>query len=267
MITILNNVFAKLRFLNFDIKDIYAYSILFENKNTVNYNKSGRTKNLLHFVTGGERIYEIDDRIFKCSKNTLIFIPEGTKYKTVANTVNGEKCCGIGITFNFDINPNIKEDIYFIENIKHKESILNFFERTYNIHINSPLEPLHLKTSVYSLLSFLVSSNFTTAEYSVIKPAIEYINSNYTENLSVKTYAQKCNLSESYFRKKFLEYTGLSPIEYRNQLRFAEAKRLYQNGHSTQQFCEKLGFCDTGYMLKLYRRKNGSNLKNDAKII
>ena len=239
----------------------------FKNKNTVNYKKHGRTKNLLHFVTGGERIYEIDGRIFKCKPNTLIYIPEGTKYKTVAKTVSGEACSGIGITFNFDINPSIQEDIYYLENIKNKKSILELFERTYSIYINSPLEPLHLKSSVYNLISFLISSNLTSTEYSAIIPAIEYINSNYRENLSVKAYAQKCNLSESYFRKKFTEYTGLSPIEYRNQLRFSEARRLYHNGFSTQQICELLGFCDVGYMLKLYKRKNGSTLKNDAKII
>ncbi len=264
---ILNNVFSKLRFSNFNITDIDTYKISFKNKNTVDYKKSGRTKYLLHFITGGERIYEIDDRIFKCSTGTLIFIPEGTKYKTIAVSVNDEKCSGIGITFNFDILPNISCDIYYTENIKHKKTVLELFEQTFGIYTNSPLEPLKLKASVYSLLSFITSSSITTAEYSAIKPAIEYINSNYTENLPIKAYAQKCNLSESYFRKKFLEYTGLSPIEYRNQLRFAEAKRLYQNGLSTQQICEKLGFCDVGYLLKLYKRKNGQSLKNDSKII
>lgn len=267
MITILNDVFSKLRFLNFNITDIGVYKISFKNKNTVDYKKMGRTKNLLHFVTGGERIYEINDRIFKCQAGTLIYIPEGTKYKTIAVSLNGEKCSGIGITFDFDIKININNDIYYTENIKHQKTISEFFERTYNIFIQSPLEPLHLKSSIYSLLSFLVSSSFTTAEYSVIKPAIEYINSNYTENLPIRDYAQKCNLSESYFRKKFLEYIGVSPIEYRNQLRFAEAKRLYQNGMSTQQISERLGFCDTGYLLKLYKRKNGKSLKGDAKII
>ena len=113
MITILNDVFSKLRFLNFNITDIGVYKISFKNKNTVDYKKTGRTKNLLHFVTGGERIYEINDRIFKCQAGTLIYIPEGTKYKTIAVSLNGEKCSGIGITFDFDIKFNITNDIYY----------------------------------------------------------------------------------------------------------------------------------------------------------
>ena len=104
-------------------------------------------------------------------------------------------------------------------------------------------------------------------DYLVIKAAVEFINKHYKENLSIKLYADECNLSESYFRKKFREYFGKSPIDYRNQLRFAEAKRLYQNNYTTQEIAENLGFYDSGYMLKLYKRKMNRTLKADSKII
>ncbi len=266
---ILDNIFAKLRFSDFNITNIEPYQMEFKSGNVVDYSKYGRRKSLLHFVTAGKRLYETEDNIFSVGAGTLIFIPDGTKYLTRAKTVNNESCSGIGISFDLDIAFNQNElNIYYEENINRKELVFDLFVRTYQIYKSSPLELLQLKNAVYSLLSFLNSSNAVNiGEFSQIEPAIEYINAHFKENLPVKLYAEKCNLSESYFRKKFTEYTGLSPIEYRNQLRFVEAKRLYQIGFSTQQIAEKLGFCDGSYLLKLYKRNTGRTLKNDAKTV
>lgn len=269
MITILDDIFAKLRLSDLNITNIEPYNMEFKNGNLVDYYKDGRRKHLIHLVTSGKRIYETKDRIFSVESGTLIFIPEGTKYKTKAEALNNKNCSGIGISFNmnFTFNPN-ELMIYYKENIYQKAKALDLFIRTYEIYKNSPLEILKLKTAVYNIFTFLATlSAVNSTEYSLIYPAVEYISSHYTENLPIELYAKKCNLSESYFRKKFTEHLGLSPIEYRNQLRFAEAKRMYQIGISTGQIAEHLGFYDTAYFLKLYKRKNGRTLKEDAKTL
>lgn len=269
MITILDDIFAKLRFSDFNITDIEPYKMAFKDNDAIDYSLEGRRKHLIHLVTSGQRKYEIDDRIFSAEKGTLIFIPEGTKYKTKAKTINNNLCRGIGISFNSDIRFNTDElSIFYKENINQMPTVSELFDHTYQIYKNSSLELLELKASVYKLFSFLATSDtVSTSENILLKPAIEFINTHYKENLPIKIYAKKCSLSESYFRKKFTEYTGLSPIEYRNQLRFAEAKRMYQAGFSAQQIADYLGFCDTAYFLKLYKRKIGITIKKDAKII
>ena len=269
MITILDDIFTKIRFSDLNITNVESYKIDFKNGNLVDYSKEGRRKTLLHLVISGKRIYETKDKIFTVEAGTLIFIPEGAKYKTTSQTVNNELCSGIGITFDMNINFNPSElEIYYKEKVCENAKVLDLFERTYRIYKKSPLEILELKTAVYNLFSHLAtSSTSNSTEYSLIKPAIEYINEHYTENLPITRYAEKSNLSESYFRKKFVDYMGLSPVEYRNQLRFTEAKRMYQKGFSTGQIAEHLGFCDTAYFLKLYKRKVGRTLKEDAKII
>ena len=65
------------------------------------------------------------------------------------------------------------------------------------------------------------------------------------------------------FRKKFTEYTGRSPIQYRNELRFAEARRLYSEGLSINEIACELGFFDAGYFSKLYKKANGHSLKSE----
>ena len=52
-------------------------------------------------------------------------------------------------------------------------------------------------------------------DFSPIKNAVVYINRNYDKEITVTTLAQICLMSESYFRRMFKKYTGLSPSEYR----------------------------------------------------
>ena len=125
-----------------------------------------------------------------------------------------------------------------------------------------------LKAVIFRLIALLSEqASAKTAEYRIIERAVEFINGRYAENLPVKSYADICNMSESYFRKKFAAYMGMSPIDYRNRCRFDKAKELYRYGRGSQEIAEQVGFCDSGYMLKLYKRKTGRALKDDLKLI
>ena len=53
----------------------------------------------------------------------------------------------------------------------------------------------------------------------MIRPAIDYMNLHYTENITVSQLAKTVSLSESYFMQKFRETAGISAIEYLNQIR------------------------------------------------
>ena len=97
-----------------------------------------------------------------------------------------------------------------------------------------------------------------------LAPAFELISSRYKENLTVKEYADSCHMSESYFRKKFTELTGRSPIQYRNELRFAEARKLYSDGATINEIANELGFFDAGYFSKMYKKCNGHTLRSES---
>lgn len=269
MISIFDRILSQLRYNDFGIKNIETYKMTFKNKNTVDYSKTPRRKNLLHLVISGRRRYEINDKVFSVESGTLIFIPDNTKYITTAFSVKNEDCGGIGICFDLDFPFCENElDIYYKKETTQNEKVSELFEAIYKIQKSDPLELLERKLIFYKLLSFLTASyTVKSQDYLVIKAAVDFINEHYKENLPIKRYADECNLSESYFRKKFCECFGKSPIDYRNQLRFAEAKRLYQKNYSTQEIAENLGFYDAGYMLKTYKRNMGSSLKTDAKII
>lgn len=250
--------------MDFDIKNIYALKMFYEKTSKyLDYSETPRKNNLLHFIVSGEREYTVNKRTFTVKPNTLIFIPHNTCYKTRAL----QDGVGIGICFDGDIFSDEKDlDVYTKNDILQNEKIKKLFEKVSDIHNTIPRNFLKIKLTTIKILSVLAETE-KPKEYALIEDAVTFINENYEKNLPVKTYANKCNLSESYFRKKFSELLGKSPIEYRNELRFAKAKHLYQNNHNTEEIAETLGFCDARYMLKLYRQQTGKSLKKDAEII
>jgi shikimate dehydrogenase len=60
---------------------------------------------------------------------------------------------------------------------------------------------------------------------------------------------------------------GVSPIEYRNELRFAKAEQLYQSGNSIKEIAEAVGFCDEVFFSKLYKKRFGTSMKKRLKTV
>lgn len=262
---------SQLIYSDFDITNITVVKTDFADKNIVNYQEVGRRKNLLHMVTKGSRIYKTGTRTIELPCGSIILIPDNTEYKTISVAGDSDKVRGIGICF--DMVDTDGEKIQLVRDIycDFKVDISRTHEKFYLMDelYNTPLTPIFtLKTELGRLLHSLCSSIFTPSrELDDVKPALVFIAEHYRENLPVKTYSDKCNMSESNFRKKFQRSTGMSPIDYRNELRFEQARRLYRMNMSMQQIAEAVGFGDAQYLAKLYRRRTGSTVKKDTEIV
>lgn len=62
---------------------------------------------------------------------------------------------------------------------------------------------------------------------SIIQPAINYINENYTSPVKLQTLASMCDVSASYFSKLFKKVTGENLIEHLNRHRAREERTSY----------------------------------------
>ena len=87
---------------------------------------------------------------------------------------------------------------------------------------------------------------------------IGYINSHFTERLSIPQLAKRCALSETVYRRKFRQLTGLSPVQYINQLKIEKACQLLQSGDiSHQQISEFLNFYSVSYFYRVFKAVTG----------
>ena len=75
---------------------------------------------------------------------------------------------------------------------------------------------------------------------------------------NISEIAKMCHVSPSYFRKLFKAYSGMSPIDYQIQMKISHAKRLLQtNTMSISEISDTLGFFDTAYFCKLFKKYTG----------
>ena len=70
-----------------------------------------------------------------------------------------------------------------------------------------------------------------------------------------------CNMSETNFRKLFKEFTGKTPIEYRNMLRITEVCKMIESGEYTvSEAAYATGFNNMAFFYEVYNRYRKNSL-------
>lgn len=93
---------------------------------------------------------------------------------------------------------------------------------------------------------------------STLKPAIEYIYKNKSENITVEKLAKVCHVSQSYFSRLFSKEMGESFSNYISKLKIKWSKNLLEETDLTiNEISEDLGFNETGYFIKIFKKYEG----------
>ena len=97
-----------------------------------------------------------------------------------------------------------------------------------------------------------------------LQAALSEIAEYWYKNESVAYYAELCNMSEVNFRRLFKEYTGLSPIDYRNDVRLSKARSKLQSGeYNVSEVAEICGFSNLSFFIRVYKKKYGYTPKKE----
>lgn len=92
----------------------------------------------------------------------------------------------------------------------------------------------------------------------ILRPALEYIENNYSEDISLEKMASVCNVSSSYFSKLFKKEIGVNFSAYINNYRVDKAKDLLKDTDmSVLNIALDLGFEDCGYFIKVFKKIEG----------
>lgn len=93
---------------------------------------------------------------------------------------------------------------------------------------------------------------------STLKPAIDYIYKNKSENITVENMAKVCHISQSYFSRLFSKEMGDSFSNYISKLKINWAKELLEESDmSVSQVSDELGFNEPGYFIKIFKKYEG----------
>lgn len=87
-----------------------------------------------------------------------------------------------------------------------------------------------------------------------VKIAVAFLHKNYNRAFSLRDVAMHCSVSESYLRKTFKNSTGLTVMEYREEIRINKAKELLKSGvFKIKEIADKLGYCDVYHFSKNFK--------------
>ncbi len=118
------------------------------------------------------------------------------------------------------------------------------------------LDYLLFMCKIYSQPAELSQISFKNSE--AIKSAVEYINENFTEKISLEDISQKVGFSKYHFARMLKEGTGYTLVEQINARRCEYAKQLLRDSTKTVlEICALCGFENASYFSKTFKNHTG----------
>ena len=87
---------------------------------------------------------------------------------------------------------------------------------------------------------------------------LDYLNNNYSLDISLNDVAKNVNLSYTYLSKVFKDEIGKSFVDYLTELRIEKSMKLLANQNlSIKEICQKIGYNDPNYYSKAFKKVTG----------
>ena len=239
---------------DFNINEIYAVQQRWDEKlHRVDLLGSPRRNQGLLLLTDYPALYTLPDRnTILAEPGDVLLLPRGSNY-----------------TVSFQIPPGkasrpflINARLYGIDGsepllehpplrlCKDDGQLLPLFAEAASLYKGG--HPAQLKAVIYHIYGLLFPLKQEDDCY------IGYINSHFTEQFSIPQLAKRCALSETVYRRRFRQLTGLSPVQYINRLKIEKACQLLQSGDiSHQQISEFLNFYSVSYFYRVFKAVTG----------
>lgn len=93
-----------------------------------------------------------------------------------------------------------------------------------------------------------------------ITQALDYIRTYYMEEIRVAELARRCSLSETHFRRIFVEYMNMTPAEYLMLIRIQNACELIKKSrYSMEEVAQRVGYPTVSTFNRNFRRIVGTS--------
>lgn len=160
---------------------------------------------------------------------------------------------------------------YLIEQASERKTITEVHDhlttgRRSDMLFNSYSEQ-NLKTAKKHISNAIVSACIVDHTYGeqvrirfgkTLRPAIDYIYQNKSENPSIDMLSGLCRISPSYFSRLFSKEAGESYSSFMAKLKIYWARRLLENSSmNINEISDELGFSECGYFIKVFKRHEG----------
>ncbi len=227
------------------------------------YNAIGKPKishTLLWFKNCSATITDSKGNVLEVEQNQLAYMAKGLEYIVEFHNTNPQQEDTVVIHFQLtdkngnDIIPTEKP-IICINNIQSSFAMsINFLVEEFKKNIVCIPE---VNSEIYKILAAVCQKQkkiTTKNKYACIRAGIELLEKD--SDLSISQIAEKCGVSECYFRRLFQEYSGESPMNFRQHHRIERAKQLLlSDEHFTiGEIASELNFSDIYHFSKTFKK-------------
>ena len=220
--------------------------------------RNGRLKHGFIYTVSGEMCNTFlgaETKDIQVRAGELIFIPKGTRY---IGTYSGENSEIKVVHFNLLSGelPDYLSQPTKIDLPDAGREIDAFFAFGRN---KAEESPLYFLSCLYRLLWRIDGSRKTLLpKYRPLLTALSDMQVHPELDRSTAEYADLCHMSEVNFRRLFKQYTGLPPIDYRNDIRLKSARAKIRSGeYNVSEASAAVGFANLSFFIRLYKKKFG----------
>ncbi len=212
--------------------------------------ENGRTHTALSFRIKGNSIIDYGDKRAILRDGTVAYFPAGLDYKR--DTLEGEEYIAVHLNAFGNIGNAV-------ETVNDCESLRPLFETLLDKWEKGNYE--RSVSVLYKIFEELSKKEGVKAEEipEMILSGVEYMKNNYRDpSVTVALLAEKCHISEAYFRRMYRKSFGVSPVDALLSMRFDYAKGLLRSGYyKTKEVAEMSGFSDVKYFRTAFKKRFG----------
>jgi AraC-like DNA-binding protein len=222
----------------------------------------------LLYITSGEGVFEsthCKSTNIVAGTILLLFPNEWHTYKPSKNTGWDEYWIGFKGEFieNLERNGFINKNNPII-NIGFNEQIITLFKQAIEV---SSFQKTAYQQMLAGITSNLISYIFYVQKNNafrdkeaviLIEKARMMMREESEENSSPQLIAKKLNLSYSWFRRIFKQYTGLSPAQYLMEIKIQKSKEMLNSSTMTiKEIAYALNFLNVSYFVTFFKSRTG----------
>ena len=202
--------------------------------------------------------YSVGDEVLTTLRGDVLFIPRGASYTTSSSVDDNEY-----MLISFSSDEDGEWEVMHVDDLGEARAIHSELARAlvFDDH-KSKMRALAL---FYRLLS-IISEGSSSEEYvsgkklGMIRPALDYIEKNiFSPELKLGDLHSLCGISDVYFRRIFISYTGSSPQSYVTAKRLERAREIIDEGafQRVRDVADAVGYTDALYFSRIYKRRFG----------
>lgn len=251
--------------------ELEARRSVFESRHFFDASAGSPNSSFIYIEKGSLTVNSGADRLV-LSQGDLFYIPEGVHYTAVWEGAPDIEYYNLNVVSN-SYDSSISSSSFTLQRLETLstretgDTVKKIFSLMQTEERAKKIEALGLYYSFYSK-AFPLLKTAQPQNYSpILLKALEYIENNYTSNLSVSDMASICFVSESRLHHIFTEKLGTTPIKYRNQIRVERAAHdLRVSDLSIDRIASKHGFNSTAYFRETFKEYTGMTPTEYKKI-